>query len=106
MECQCDWWTCQREAFEAAGFDDGSCYEFNEAPISVLRQKKPQPPHDEIDGINLLCWMAVQLPTDLQVGSMYTLYWVWDWPTADAVSGLVKEQEDYTLCMDIGIVAK
>lgn len=38
-----------------AGFDDGSCYEFNEAPISVLRQKKPQPPHDEIDGINLLC---------------------------------------------------
>lgn len=36
---------------------------------------------------------------------MYTLYWVWDWPTAARTPGFPNgKPEVYTTCMDVDVV--
>ncbi|OLN84385.1 hypothetical protein CCHL11_05967 [Colletotrichum chlorophyti] len=62
-------------------YDDGQCYQDNDAPISMERKGKY--PHEAIQpmGVNVWCQTAVQLPEDLAQNSSYTLYWVWTWPT-------------------------
>ena len=59
-------------------------------------------------GANLWCQNNLALPTNIPIGSNYTLYWVWDWPTEPGVDpNLPKgKAELYTTCMDIDIVAK
>ena len=84
-------------------FDDGSCHEANDSSLSKLRQQKPQPPHDSIDGPSLLCWTSVPLPDNLTPGSLYTLYWVWDWPSADLTTNSILKQEVYTSCIDLDV---
>ncbi|KMU90439.1 hypothetical protein CIHG_08249 [Coccidioides immitis H538.4] len=48
----------------------------------------------------------IALPKKVPTDKPYTLYWVWDWPTAPNVdSGLPKgKAEIYTTCMDVDIV--
>ncbi|ELR05181.1 hypothetical protein VC83_06529 [Pseudogymnoascus destructans] len=82
-------------------YDDGQCYQANSHPISLQRQKQfPKEANAEM-GVNLWCQSDVKLPAE--IGSkQYTLYWVWDWPTA-AINGAEAMPEVYTTCMDVDI---
>jgi hypothetical protein len=82
-------------------YDDGQCYQVNSHPISLERQKQFPKEADAEMGVNLWCQSDVKLPAD--IGSkQYTLYWVWDWPTA-AINGAAAMPEVYTSCMDVDI---
>lgn len=89
-------------------FDDGQCYQINGGDISV--QRKAEFPHDTsaLTGQDIWCQNDIAIPSDALVGKPYTLYWVWDWPTApDADPGLPKgKPEIYTTCMDIDITSQ
>lgn len=64
-------------------YDDGNCYQPNNGVISTDRAKKLAPDgakHDE----ELICQSDIQLPSDLKTGSVYTIYWYWDWPDLNA----------------------
>ncbi len=87
-------------------YDDGQCYESNNFPISKTRQEKF--PHLQLEpmGRNLWCQNNIELPKDAKIGQLYTLYWVWDWPTAPNVNPTLPrgKAEIYTSCMDIEVV--
>ncbi|KAK6843373.1 hypothetical protein PG987_004233 [Apiospora arundinis] len=60
-------------------FDDGRCYQINDGPISVERQKAyPKVPTDP-QGADLWCQSDLRLPMNIR--DHYTIYWVWEWPT-------------------------
>lgn len=88
-----------------AVFDDGRCYQQNTGFISKQRQKLFPPKQGVLPmGSNQWCHINVVLPKDAAAaaaaaGNLYTLYWVWDWPTK---VGLTKP-ELYTTCIDIKI---
>lgn len=82
-------------------FDDGQCYQVNDHPISLERQKQFPKEADAEMGINLWCQSDVKLPADI-ASKQYTLYWVWDWPT-EATNGATAMPETYTSCMDVDI---
>lgn len=87
-------------------FDDGQCYQVNGGSISQQRQKSFQHEASPLMGSDLWCQQDVALPTDAPSGKPYTLYWVWDWPTAPGTAGLPQgKNETYTTCMDIDVVA-
>ena len=87
-------------------FDAGQCYQINSGNLS--RQRQRQFPHttNALMGADLWCQHDIQLPTDTSSSQPYTLYWVWDWPTAPGVCQNVPngKQELYTTCMDVDIV--
>jgi hypothetical protein len=87
-------------------FDDSQCYQISEAPKSVERQQEfPRKAEaGSVEGANLWCQTDVKLPSDLSVGTEYTLYWVWDWSTLKT-SGSVAQPQFYTTCMDVEISA-
>ncbi|KAL5345352.1 hypothetical protein ACLOAV_009723 [Pseudogymnoascus australis] len=82
-------------------YDDGQCYQVNDHPISAERQKEFPKEADAEMGVNLWCQSDVKLPDDID-SDQYTLYWVWDWPTA-AGDGREAMPETYTSCMDVDI---
>lgn len=82
-------------------YDDGQCYQVNDHPISLERQKQFPKEADAEMGVNLWCQSDVQLPASIN-SDQYTLYWVWDWPTA-AGDGREAMPETYTSCMDVDI---
>jgi hypothetical protein len=87
-------------------FDDGQCYQTNGGQLSQQRQQQFGHPFDMLMGNDLWCQQDIQLPSDLQSGKPYTLYWVWDWPTMPGTPGFPQgKQEIYTTCMDVDIVA-
>jgi len=84
-------------------FDDGQCYQVNSGTISQQRQKQFPHTPDSLMGTNLWCQSDVTLPSSIS-SSTYTLYWVWDWPTAAGTAGFPNgKNETYTTCMDISI---
>jgi hypothetical protein len=84
-------------------FDDGQCYQVNSGSISKARQKEFPHQANQLMGANLWCQSDVTLPTSIS-SSTYTLYWVWDWPTAPGTVGFPNgKNETYTTCMDISI---
>ncbi|KUI58665.1 hypothetical protein VP1G_05970 [Cytospora mali] len=92
-------------------FDDGQCYQYNTGVISTSRQKQFSKVSENPQGADLWCQSDLQLPTDITVGSNYTLYWVWDWPTLSKANAMIGEEgvnvttpEIYTSCMDLKIV--
>lgn len=89
-------------------FDDGVCYQINSGNISTARQAAHPHEPDQLSGANLWCQNDIAIPTDAPTGKPYTIYWVWDWPTAPGVDpNLPKgKAELYTTCMDVDIVAK
>ena len=58
-------------------------------------------------GVNMWCQQDIALPANAPSGQPYTLYWVWDWPTAPGVDPGVPngKQELYTTCMDVDIIS-
>lgn len=91
---------------QKGNYDDGRCYQANDKPISVERQAKFRHEIDPLMGPNLWCQQNIALPVNIPVGKPYTLYWVWDWPTAAGVDpGLPNgKTEIYTTCIDVDIV--
>ncbi|KAH7049101.1 hypothetical protein B0J12DRAFT_754044 [Macrophomina phaseolina] len=85
-----------------APFDDGKCYQINRSAESQRRQKLPQRQHLEEEGENLWCSTSIELPMDLIPGTIYTIYWVWDWPSEEPGGKVIKPQI-YTTCIDIQI---
>lgn len=61
-------------------YDDGQCFQPNTAAITNERVSKYS-----ADGAKntqeLPCQSDIQLPADLKPGSVYTIYWYWDWPS-------------------------
>ncbi|KAL7791367.1 hypothetical protein V8C37DRAFT_161320 [Trichoderma ceciliae] len=64
-------------------YDDGQCYQPNNGPISLQRAANLAP-EGAVHDIELGCQSTIQLPSDLKPGSIYTIYWYWDWPDLDA----------------------
>lgn len=94
-------------------FDDGRCYQYTTASsgfsaIANARAKKFPGPgsNDTEQGQNLWCVADVTVPS-MEIGSEYSLYWVWDWPSsiADGLSHVTVVPQVYTTCMDIRVIA-
>ena len=88
-----------------ASFDDGKCYQVNKGDISIFRQTRF--PHEAKPpmGADLWCHNMVSIPTDIQPGTLLTLYWVWDWSTMSHIDSNLPagKMEIYTTCIDIEI---
>lgn len=89
-------------------FDDGQCYQINGGEISKERQSEFPHEADKVMGADLWCQQDIRLPDDLPSEKLYTLYWVWDWPTARGVDPNLPrgKQEVYTTCMDVLVADK
>ncbi|KAI9732148.1 MAG: hypothetical protein M1834_004244, partial [Cirrosporium novae-zelandiae] len=86
-------------------FDDGRCFQVNESEESKKRQKVAGYPIDPIQGSDLWCRNVIKLPENLKEEDVYTLYWVWDWPTVPGTAGAPEGKvEIYTTCIDILII--
>ena len=86
-------------------FDDGRCGQLNDGNISLSRNTTFYHTPDALMGANMWCQQDIALPTSAPTGQPYTLYWVWDWPTAVGTPGQPDGlNETYTSCMDIDIV--
>lgn len=93
----------------AQNFDDGRCYQINTGSISLARQQEFPDPVQEQPGSSHEQWCEtdVAIPSNVAVGSTYTLYWVWQWPTAPGTPGVLEGKDEYyTTCSDIDIVTK
>ncbi|PYH49100.1 uncharacterized protein BP01DRAFT_353425 [Aspergillus saccharolyticus JOP 1030-1] len=87
-------------------FDDGRCYQINSGNISEHRQVEFPHVADQTMGADLWCQQDIALPANAPSGKPYTLYWVWDWPTAPHVTAALPngKQEIYTTCIDVDVV--
>ncbi|PYI13536.1 hypothetical protein BO86DRAFT_393011 [Aspergillus japonicus CBS 114.51] len=87
-------------------FDDGRCYQINSGNISEHRQAEFPHVADQTMGADLWCQQDIALPANAPSGKPYTLYWVWDWPTAPGVTEALPngKQEIYTTCIDVDVV--
>lgn len=61
-------------------YDDGQCFEANNGAPSELWHERSK---DVGSQQPLACQSDIQLPDDLSVGEIYTIYWYWDWPDLD-----------------------
>ena len=84
-----------------SNFDDGRCYQINGGPISRKRQMEFPHVADPVQGLNLWCQSNITLPESLAAGTLYTVYWVWDWPTLGLTPSSAHLAELYTTCVDI-----
>lgn len=82
-------------------FDDGQCYQNNTSPLAESRRAELG-----TVGNDLPCQNDVQLPEDAGTSGTYTLYWLWEWPTLDNVTGTLITNQSYTTCMDIDMTPK
>ena len=94
----------------AQNFDDDRCYQLREDRTALgearrLQTPNPKPGQPGTDN-ELFCETDVRIPDDIAVGQPYTLYWVWQWPTApwEAPGPLNGQDEYYTSCIDIDVV--
>jgi hypothetical protein len=89
----------------AQNFDDGQCYQVNSGGISVKRQSAFPHAPSPLMGADLWCQNNIKLPAEARAGQRYTLYWVWDWPTAPGADAALPKGklEIYTTCMDIEV---
>ncbi|KAF2247346.1 hypothetical protein BU26DRAFT_532018 [Trematosphaeria pertusa] len=92
-------------------YDDGRCYEKNDSPISLARQKSdPNFAMGQVsDGPGnypLFCESNAAVPKDTQTGKPYTIYWVWQWNTSPGVDPGLPDGIDqyYTTCIDVDVV--
>ncbi|KAL8900960.1 MAG: hypothetical protein Q9207_005440 [Kuettlingeria erythrocarpa] len=84
-------------------YDDGQCYQVNGGPISSQRQSQFKHDLDPVMGKDVWCQNNLLLPEDAKSGKPYTLYWVWDWDTAQGATAPQGLVEKYTTCMDISV---
>jgi len=93
----------------AQNFDDGRCYQINDGNISIARQEQfPNPVKGQPSSVDeQWCETDVVIPINVAIGSTYTIYWVWQWPTVPGSPGLPDGKDEYyTTCSDIDIVAR
>lgn len=60
-------------------YDDGQCYQPSNSELSTQRASSLAPEgakHEQ----ELACQSDIKLPNDLKPGTIYTVYWYWDWP--------------------------
>jgi hypothetical protein len=91
----------------AQNFDDGRCYQINSNSTSAARQQEfPDPVPGQPGSVHeQWCETDVVIPSDIAVGSTFTIYWVWQWPTAAGTPGVPEDKDEYyTTCSDIDIV--
>ncbi|KAK2021502.1 hypothetical protein LX32DRAFT_712633 [Colletotrichum zoysiae] len=62
-------------------YDDGQCYQVNNGQISAERQRQFHKIAATPQGADLWCQADVRLPEDLIEGSLYSVYFIWTWPT-------------------------
>ncbi|KAJ5492652.1 hypothetical protein N7539_001398 [Penicillium diatomitis] len=88
-------------------FDDGRCYQINSGNISQIRKEKYVHQANALMGADMWCQQDIQLPSTAPSGKLYTLYWVWDWPTLPGKDPTYPKgkAEIYTTCMDVEVVA-
>ncbi|OOQ83008.1 hypothetical protein PEBR_38268 [Penicillium brasilianum] len=88
-------------------FDDGRCYQVNSGNISQARQQEYPHQANSLMGADMWCQQDIKLPATAPTGKLYTLYWVWDWPTLPGVDPTYPhgKTEIYTTCMDVNVVA-
>jgi hypothetical protein len=87
-------------------FDDERCYQINSGDISVSRQQNfPNPAPNQPGSINeQWCETDVFLPADISAGSVFTIYWIWQWPTAPGTPGEPEGKDEYyTTCSDVDV---
>lgn len=78
-------------------FDDGQCYQdHNGSPIQAEREA-------QYGFKQMLCQSTVQLPSDIETSSTYSLVFIWDWPQHPNEPGTTTEM--YTSCMTINLEA-
>ncbi|KAG6008749.1 hypothetical protein E4U21_003946 [Claviceps maximensis] len=74
-------------------YDDGQCFQPNLTPITSERASK-----FSSDGAKtsqeLPCQSVIKLPDNLKPGSVYTVYWYWDWPDLNADKINVQQTKD------------
>ncbi|KAK4091910.1 hypothetical protein Purlil1_3749 [Purpureocillium lilacinum] len=61
-------------------YDDGQCFQDNHQPLAQERVAKFSGDGASADK-ELKCQSVVTIPKDAKPGSVYTVYWYWDWPT-------------------------
>ncbi|KAL6904678.1 hypothetical protein GGI43DRAFT_286802 [Trichoderma evansii] len=66
-------------------YDDGQCYQPNNGALSLQRAAELAPEGADHNQ-ELGCQSTIQLPSDLKAGSIYTIYWYWDWPDLNAAN--------------------
>ncbi|CEN61791.1 hypothetical protein ASPCAL08439 [Aspergillus calidoustus] len=88
-------------------YDDGRCYQVNGGTLSQQRQAEFPHEADQYMGADIWCQSDIAIPASTPSGQPYTIYWVWDWPTAAGVDPNLPngKQEVYTTCMDVDVVA-
>lgn len=94
-------------------YDDGRCYEINDTPVYKERTKTDpnyamgQAVEGAPGNFPLQCETNVQLPKTAEKGKAYTLYWVWQWPSAPGKDPSYPKGKDeyYTTCMDVDVVS-
>lgn len=96
----------------ANDYDDGRCHQINSGTISVERQQDypdsfPGQPSSKNE---LWCETDVVMPTDASImpaGKLFTIYWVWQWPTSPGVPVYpTGKDEYYSTCSDFEVVAE
>lgn len=83
-------------------FDDFRCYQINDGPISLDRQERYRKAPMDPQGADLWCQQDFRLPLDVR--DNYTVYWVWEWPSAPTAVFPQGQVEIYTSCMDIQVL--
>jgi len=104
-------WTADGTGGDKRGFllatrnyDDGQCYQVNGDAISQARQKAfPHEPTNKMGG-DIWCQSDIVIPANVTAEGLFTIYWVWDWPTATTPEVPAGKPETYTSCMDIILV--
>jgi hypothetical protein len=88
-------------------FDDGRCYQINSGNISQARQQEYPHQANQLMGADMWCQQDIKLPSTAPTSKLYTLYWVWDWPTLPGVDPTYPhgKTEIYTTCMDVDVMA-
>ncbi|PSN58534.1 hypothetical protein BS50DRAFT_595350, partial [Corynespora cassiicola Philippines] len=97
-----------RRLLTAQNFDDERCYQLgDQSPLAKSRRERFPNPVLGQPGSNfeLFCETDVQLPRQMEAGKPYTLYWVWQWPTAPGRDANFPGGRDeyYTSCIDVDV---
>lgn len=61
-------------------YDDGQCFQDNKQAMAQERASKLAAGGAKVEK-ELKCQSAITIPEDAKPGSVYTVYWYWDWPT-------------------------
>ena len=86
----------------ARHFNDGQCYQVNNGEVFRLKQFRAFKEAKDPQGADLQYQSDIRLPFDIPGTGLYTLYWIWDWPTVSALSdGSTSFPEIYTSYMEI-----